>query len=198
MNFLSSSLKSRSVAQEIIKVVVISVVTIIGIRELVFKPFSVEGRSMQPNFQDRQYLIIDELSYNFKEPARGEVVVFKYSDDYLIKRIIGLPGERVKIFEGKVIIYNDSHPEGVLLEESYLPQDLLTAGEKDTTLDDHTYYVLGDNRPVSKDSRYFGPISRKQIVGKVFFRGWPFDQVAVFKTPQFNYQSSSSTTLVAP
>lgn len=198
MNFLSSSSKSQSVTREIIKVVVISFITIIGIRELVFKPFSVEGRSMQPNFQDHQYLIVDELSYNFKEPARGEVVVFKYGDDYLIKRVIGLPGERVKISEGKVMIYNTTHPEGVLLDESYLPQDLLTAGEKDITLDEHTYYVLGDNRSVSKDSRYFGPISREQIVGKVFLRGWPLDQVAVFKTPQFDYQVLSPAFSPAP
>ena len=153
---------------------------------------------MQPNFQNNQYLIVDELSYHFEDPQRGEVIVFKQQinnkDLFLLKRVIGLPGERVSISEGKITIYNNAHPEGIALNESYLPADLLTSGKETVTLDKDQYFVLGDNRSNSKDSRYFGPITRSQITGRVFLRGWPFNEVTVFKTPQFNYAVSSSST----
>jgi signal peptidase I len=183
----SKSQSTGALVRELIKVAVIAAITIIGVRELLFKPFYVEGQSMVPNFQPNQYLIIDELTYRFREPERGEVIVFKHTDgQYLLKRVIGLPGERIKVGDGKITIYNDAHPEGLKLDETYLPDDLQTTGEEIVTLEKTQYFVLGDNRPNSLDSRRFGPISKNQMVGRVFFRGWPFDQVAVFKTPQFN------------
>jgi signal peptidase I len=188
------SQSTGSLVKELIKVAIIAVITIIGVRELLFKPFYVEGQSMIPNFQPNQYLIIDELTHRFRDYERGEVIVFKHTDgQYLLKRIIGLPGERIKVANGKITIYNNTHPEGLVLNESYLPHDLQTVGEETVVLDKEQYFVLGDNRPNSLDSRRFGPISKEQITGRVFFRGWPFDQITVFKTPQFDSTSTTTT-----
>lgn len=182
----SSSQSTGALIRELVKVIVIAGVAIVGVRELIFKPFYVEGQSMVPNFEPNQYLIIDELTYRFREPERGEVIVFKHNDgQYLLKRVIGLPGERIKVAEGKITIYNDAHPEGKILDEVYLPHDLQTVGEEIVTLDKEEYFVLGDNRPNSLDSRRFGPITRSQMTGRVFFRGWPVNQMMIFKTPEF-------------
>lgn len=175
---------------EMIKVVVLAGITIGLIRYFLFKPFYVKGASMEPNFYDHEYLIIDEISYRFRAPERGEVIVFKYSDtpkEYFLKRIIGLPGERIKIAEGKVTIYNTGHPEGLVVNESYLPSDLLTIGEKTVTLTKDQYFVLGDNRPNSFDSRRFGPIEKSAIVGRAWFRGWPLSRMQTFSTPSFTF-----------
>ncbi len=174
---------------EFIKLALVAFITIFLVRYFLFKPFYVKGASMEPNFYEREYLIIDELSYRFHEPKRGEVVVFKYPEnpsEYFLKRIIGLPGETVKIAEGKVTLYNDDHPEGVVLDESYLPSDLKTIGERVTVLNDNQFFVLGDNRPNSHDSRGFGPVDRSLIVGRAWFRGWPFNRMQVFKAPEFS------------
>ncbi len=173
---------------EALKILVLAGITIFLVRYYLFKPFYVKGASMEPNFLTQEYLIIDELTYRFHPPVRGEVVVFKYPEDpkqYFLKRIIGLPGERVKITEGKVIVYNDEHPEGVTIDESYLPPEWPTMGEKNTTLKSDEYFVLGDNRPNSYDSRRFGPVKKDAIVGRVIFRGWPFNRMQTFKTPEF-------------
>ncbi len=171
---------------ETLKIVVLAGLTVYLVRYFLFKPFYVKGASMEPNFYSQEYLIIDELSYRFHSPVRGEVVVFRYPQDpkeFFLKRVIGLPGERVKISDGKIVIYNAEHPEGFVFEESYLPKDHVTIGEKNTTLGDGEFFVLGDNRPNSYDSRRFGPINKSDIVGKVIFRGWPLNRVQVFKTP---------------
>lgn len=179
---------------ELIKVIVLAGITIAVIRYYLFKPFYVKGASMEPNFLDHEYLIVDELSYHLRTPERGEVVVFKYpnnQDEYFLKRIIGLPGERVKIEAGKVTIYNSEHPEGVLVHESYLPKDLVTGGDiPGVTLGADEYYVLGDNRPNSFDSRKFGPVKRDLIIGRAFIRGWPLNRVAKFSAPSFTTLSN--------
>ncbi len=174
---------------ELIKIAVLAGITIGLIRYFLFKPFYVKGASMEPNFYDHEYLIIDELTYRLRLPERGEVIVFRYPGnpkEYFLKRIIGLPGERVKVAEGRVIIYNQAHPEGIEIQESYLPKDLATVGEKITVLGDRKYFVLGDNRPNSYDSRRFGPIDQSLIVGRTWFRGWPFSRLEKFDTPAFN------------
>jgi signal peptidase I len=174
---------------ELVKVAVLAGITIVLVRYFLFKPFYVKGASMEPNFQDHEYLIIDEISYRFRAPERGEVIVFKYPEnpkEYFLKRIIGMPGERIKIAEGQVTVYNDRHPEGLVLKEDYLPSDLATAGEKITALGDGQYYVLGDNRPNSYDSRRFGPIDKSLIVGRAVLRGWPIDRAQIFHAPTLN------------
>lgn len=168
---------------ELAEVVVISLAIILPIRYFLIQPFYVKGASMEPTFDDREYLIIDEISYRFRAPARGEVIVFRYPLDprqYFIKRIVGLPGERVKISGNKVTIFNDVHPEGLVLDESYLPAGTPTFGDEVTTLGPDEYFVMGDNRTSSLDSRSFGPMPRKDMVGRVWVRGWPVSRFTVF------------------
>jgi signal peptidase I len=175
---------------ESLKVLAVAGITVFFVRYFLFKPFYVKGASMEPTFLENEYLIIDELSFRFRQPIRGEIVVFKHDGvekDYYIKRIIGLPGERVKVSDGKVTVYNQSHPEGVIIDESYLPSDLLTLGEKNVSLGDNEYFVLGDNRMNSFDSRGFGPVDKSAIVGRVLVRGWPLKRAQSFSAPAFNF-----------
>ena len=129
---------------------------------------------MEPNFENGDYLIIDELSFRFRDPQRGEVVVFKYpqnpSQKY-IKRIIGLPGETVEIQDGKVAILNQK--EKVLDESNYLPVATFTSGDVQISLGDNEYFVLGDNSANSFDSRYWGFVPHKDLLGKALFIYWP-------------------------
>lgn len=184
---------------EITKVAAISLAIILPVRYYLIQPFYVKGASMEPNFYDHEYLIIDEISYRFSPPERGQVVVFRYPlnpQEYFIKRVIGLPGEEIEIKGGRVWVYGSDKPEGFMLQEDYLPDDLLTysqsggeSGQR-VSIGLGQYYVLGDNRNASKDSRSFGPVNSSFITGKVLFRGWPFNRVMVFNSdywPQYNY-----------
>lgn len=174
---------------ELVQVVAISLAIIIPVRYFLVQPFYVKGASMEPNFFDHEYLVIDELSYRFHQPQRGDIVVFHYPNDpksYFIKRVIGLPGETVEIADGQVKIYNDKYPNGLVLDEHVYLDDVYTAQTKRVTLKADEYYVLGDNRPSSLDSRYFGPISEKVIVGRVWVRGWPLDRWKIFSSPTYN------------
>jgi signal peptidase I len=174
-------------ALELVEIVVISLAIILPIRYFLIQPFYVKGASMEPTFDDHEYLIIDELSYRFRAPARGEVVVFRYPLDprqYFIKRVVGLPGETVRVADDAVVIVNAEHPEGFALDESgYLSPDTVTRGERTVELGPGEYFVLGDNRGASLDSRTFGSLPLKNIVGRVWIRGWPLDRVAVFPAP---------------
>jgi len=170
---------------EIVKVVSISLAIILPVRYYLIQPFYVKGASMEPNFHDHEYLIIDEISYRFKAPERGQVVVFRYPrnpQEYYIKRIIGLPGEEVQIKDGQVTIYNEFYPEGMTLAEDYLPDGVETydGSEIKVPISENEYFVLGDNRFASKDSRSFGSVDKAFITGKVLFRGWPLDKITVF------------------
>lgn len=170
---------------EIVKVVSISLAIILPVRYYLIQPFYVKGASMEPNFYDHEYLIVDEISYRFKAPERGEVIVFRYPrnpQEYFIKRIIGLPNESVQIRDGQVVVYNDENPEGKVLEEDYLSDNLNTYNnnEHKVELNADEYFVLGDNRSASKDSRSFGAVNKSFITGKILFRGWPLDNITVF------------------
>ncbi len=179
---------------EITKVVLISLAIILPVRYFLIQPFYVKGSSMQPNFQNNQYLIVDEISYRFTPPQRGQVIVFRYPLDpqeYFIKRVIGLPGEQIEFKSGHIIIFNTAHPKGFILSEKYLPKGLDTFDQDQNKINigPHQYFVLGDNRPASKDSRFFGPVNSSFIVGKVLLRGWPLDKFTVFDSaywPKYN------------
>jgi len=174
---------------EIVKVVVISLAIVLPIRYFLIQPFFVKGASMEPNFEDGEYLIIDELSYNLGEPLRGEVVVFRYPKDpsqYYIKRIIGLPGERLKISGGQITVFNLEYPDGFVLDESNYLQGLSrTPGSIDLLLGTTEYFVLGDNRKASSDSRVFGPVSEENIIGRAWIRAWPAGRITKFNYPAF-------------
>ena len=179
---------------EITKVVAVSLAIILPVRYFLIQPFYVKGDSMEPNFHDNEYLIIDELSYRFQEPARGQVIVFRYPlypQEYFIKRIIALPGEDVEIKDGSVFVYNQENHEGFRLNESYLPSGLQTFSHNEGKIQvgQGEYFVLGDNRGTSRDSRAFGPVDQSYLTGKVFLRGWPFSRFTLFNSgywPQYN------------
>lgn len=168
---------------EVVKVVLISLAIILPIRLFLVQPFYVEGASMEPNFYDKEYLIIDEISYRFNEPQRGQVVIFKNPKNtkvYFIKRIIGLPGETIEVINGKIKI------NGKELEEDYI-QFTSSQSHEPVALANDEYYLLGDNRANSYDSRTIGPINEKYIIGKVWLRGWPFSRINTFNIPDYNY-----------
>lgn len=144
---------------------------------------------MEPTFHDHQYLLIDEISYRFSEPQRGDVVVFRYPNDpsqFFIKRIIGLPGEKLEIRNNTITIFNNKYPDGAILEESYLDKSVTTAGDISVQLSNNEYYLLGDNRNSSLDSRFFGSVQRKFLVGRTWIRVWPFNKFQQFNQPAYN------------
>jgi len=174
---------------EFVKVFVIAAAIILPIRLFLIQPFYVKGESMEPNFHEAEYLIIDKLTPNFVPYKRGEVIVFRYPRTerrYLIKRVIGLPGEKIEIRNRRITIYNEEYPKGLLLDEkTYGPRPLRNETDE-VVLSDRQYYVLGDNRPVSLDSERFGPVDQDQLVGRVVFRGLPIDRISTFKAPTYN------------
>lgn len=164
---------------EVTKVIVISLAIILPIRYYLVQPFFVKGASMESTLDNGDYLLINEISYRFSEPERGDVIVFRYPEDktqFFIKRIIGLPGETVEIRNNTVIIYNADNPDGLTLEEPYLDAHQETLGNMVMRLDPNEYFVLGDNRLESSDSRRWGTVNKTLIVGKAAFRAWPFDK----------------------
>ena len=173
---------------EIFKILVVSLAFIIPIRYFLIQPFFVQGASMEPNYQDGEYLIIDEVSYRLGEPLRGEVVVFKYPQnpsEFFIKRIIGLPGETIKIDDIKIIIENKANPEGFVLDESSYLKNVPPMGQETTTLKENEFFVLGDNRAASFDSRRWGPLPRNNIVGRVWVKAWPISQAGKAHAPNY-------------
>jgi signal peptidase I len=173
---------------EVLQIVIVSAAIIVPIRYFLIQPFYVKGASMEPNFYDREYLIIDELSYRLREPVRGEIVVFRYPRDpsqFFIKRVIGLPGETVEVSGGQVMVFNEAEPNGAALDERTYLGDVLTQGKRKVTLGSNEYYVLGDNRDESLDSRSFGAVTRSEIIGRVWVRGLPIDRIGTFDTPAY-------------
>ncbi len=155
--------------------VAVAVIVVFVIRTFLIQPFLVSGASMEPNFSEGNYLLVDELTYRFRDPVREEVVVFRSPTgrDYFIKRIIGMPGEEVVIQDGKVFV------SGKLLEENYLYGEK-TPMDISLKLGPDQYFVLGDNRGHSFDSRSWGPLELGKIVGVVRLRLWPLNKVEAF------------------
>jgi signal peptidase I len=179
--------KYLSFSFEIFKIAVIALAIVLPIRYFLFQPFIVKGESMSPSFESGDYLIVDEISYRISEPQRGDVVVFKYpknTTQRFIKRIIGLPGETVVIKSGNVTVVKKTGEE-VILDEQYLPEDLKTYGDTSTTLKADEYFVLGDNRMYSYDSRSWGIVPKANIIGKAFLRLYPIDELAKISTPNY-------------
>jgi len=163
---------------DVIKFALITLVIIVPVRLYIAQPFIVSGDSMFPTFHNGEYLVVDELSYKFHPPVRGDVVIFKFPEDpskYFIKRIIGLPGETVTIYGGKVYV-KTSDGKQTAIAEPYLSQP--TNKSTTTVLTKDQYFTMGDNRPVSYDSRYWGPVDIKHIRGRALLRLFPFNEIS--------------------
>lgn len=174
------------------------VVVVIPIRIFVISPFVVDGASMQPTFENLDYLIVDEFLYYFSAPKRGDVIVFRYPDKpsiFYIKRIIGLPEETVSIRRGVVTILAPNGEKHVLTEPYIVNEDATYT--KDVSLNPGEYFVMGDNRPNSSDSRVWGPLPKKDIIGRVDLRLLPVSQSGFFPGAA-SYSLSGTTTLATP
>lgn len=153
---------------------------LVSIRLFVAEPFLVYGSSMEPNFDTGDYLIVEEVTYKFKKPQRGDVVVLTPPNEpskHFIKRIIGLPGETVIVKGKAVTIINKKYPNGILLDEPYVT--FQSDRESKNTLSDSQYFVMGDNRTVSFDSRSWGPLPAGNITGKALLRLYPFSHIGI-------------------
>jgi len=165
-----------------LKILLIALAIVIPIRMLLFQPFMVKGSSMEPNYHSSDYLIIDEFSYRLRDPQRGEVIVFKYplNTSYrYIKRIIGLPGETIQIKEGEVYISRANGEPKELDESLYLSakvkEEWKNTNYGPLTLKQDEYFVMGDNRKYSSDSRSWGVLPIKDIIGRVLLRFSPYE-----------------------
>lgn len=172
--------EKKSSLWETIKFIALALLIVTPIRMFIAQPFIVNGSSMDPTFATGQYLIVDEISYRFNEPKRGDVIVLRYPRDpkkFFIKRIVGLPGDTVEIQEGVVTIKDSKNPDGFVLNEPYIEypkNDTLTK-----TVGMREYFVMGDNRAASSDSRYWGTVPEDLIVGRAFLRLLPIASAAV-------------------
>ena len=150
------------------------------IQAFIIRPFIVSGTSMDPVIKDRQYLIVDEVTYHFHEAHRGDVIVFKAPPEptkYYIKRVIGLPGETVKLIAGKVTIFNKAHPAGFTLSEPYITH--LSTDNGTYVVPDGQYFVMGDNRAGSYDSRSWGTLPEENVRGRAILRLIPITTASI-------------------
>lgn len=172
---------------ETIKFAIIAFLIVWPIRAFVAQPFIVSGSSMVPTFENNQYLIVDQISYKFEKPERGDVVIFRYPNDttkFFIKRIIGLPGETVLI-DGSQVSIEDTEGNITALAEPYILNK--SKNKMKIEVGSHEYFVMGDNRAASSDSRYWGNLDEGFIVGKAFVRLLPFHSLSLHPG-KYNYQ----------
>jgi len=167
--------------KEFFTFLIIALAIALPFRFFIAQPFIVSGSSMEPTFLDKEYLVVDEITYRFQPPQRGDVVIFKYPLDtskYFIKRIVGLPGEHVVVEGNRVIIYNKENPQGFELSEPYIKYP--SSKTSNTALKDDEYFTMGDNRDKSLDSRYWGPMPKKDLVGRAILRLFPPSKIGIF------------------
>lgn len=170
--------KKGSFFKEVVWYALFALVIVLPIRMWVAQPFVVNGGSMDTTFLDGEYLIVDEMTYRFHEPQRGDVLIFKYPQDpskYFIKRLIGLPGETVVVKSDSVTVINAANPKGIELNEPYIHSR--TFGNLSTTMGPDEYFVMGDNRLVSSDSRVWGVLPKKDLIGRPIVRLLPFSRI---------------------
>ncbi len=143
---------------------------------------------MEPSFEDGEYLLIDEISYYFREPQRGEVIIFRTPTNkaqFYIKRIIGLPGETVEIKNREIVIKNNANSSGFILSEKEYLASAPSMNEQAFILKEGEYFVMGDNRAASYDSRHWGVLPRDNIIGKAWLRAWPVSRAQAIEAPVY-------------
>ena len=200
--------ESTQFTLEALKTIAIVILFVVAFRYFVVQPFYIIGNSMNPDFQQGEYLFIDEISYYFRTPARGEVVVFKHPESgcnefveknriwskiaqgpctSYIKRIIGLPGETVILKNGKFIIKNSQNPQGFVLNEKYIEPGVITLGDQTITLGKNDFFVVGDNREPNQsyDSRQWGVLKREFITGKAWLRLLPTNKIGFISKAKY-------------
>lgn len=177
---------------DLVKTAVIVLIIAFGIKYFLIQPFIVDGNSMLPNFENNEYLLVEKITYRFHEPARGDVIVFhppgQASDNY-IKRIIGLPNETVEIKDNTVTIFNSDHPSGIVIDEPFIPSDFETLADQPDMkykIGLNEYFVLGDNREHSSDSREWGVLPKDNIIGRSWLNIYPFKNFGVIKHQSFS------------
>lgn len=156
-----------------------------------FQPHQVDGRSMEPNFEHGEFILTDKVTYRFKDPQRGDVVVFQSPQDErldFIKRIIALPGDTVMVEEGHIVLNGEVLSEGYIYAPGEVPQGRFLREGVPVTVPSNQYVVMGDNRGNSSDSREWGFINRTSIVGRAFFIYWPFDKIGVIDTSEIEVE----------
>lgn len=173
--------RSDSFFTELLKFVVVAAVIVLPVRLFVAQPFIVSGESMSPTFENGEYLIVDELTYRFEAPQRGDVVIFRYPrnpSEFFIKRIIGLPGETVAVQDGNIYI---TKTDGATMElnEPYV-KNIGNGRDATYQVDAGSYFVMGDNRPESSDSRIWGLMPRANLIGRAVVRLLPLQQAGLF------------------
>ena len=174
--------KKENVFWETLKFIGIALIIVIPVRIFVAQPFVVQGASMDPTFATNNYLIVNQLSYRVGNPERGEVIIFKFplnQSEYFIKRVIGLPGETVVLKGTSVIIKNKANPDGFTLNEPYISQQNEKTEDMTVLLGDNEYFVMGDNRLESYDSRAWGPVKRNLIIGTPILRLYPLSDIGI-------------------
>lgn len=180
--------KNKSSAKSFLSYFIPLVALALLLRFFVFQPYIVSGESMVPSYHNGEYLIVQKIAALSHKFYRGDVVVLKNPEnvhEVFLKRVIGLPGETVEIKKSQVFIYNTEHPGGYLLDEPYINNELISSltTTKTYILDKNQYFVMGDNRTNSIDSRSFGPIEKKLIIGKIWSQMSSFLNFDLFKRP---------------
>lgn len=166
---------------EFVKYAVVALLIVIPFRIFIAQPYIVEGASMDPTFKTSDYLIVDQLSKRFEEPKRESVIIIRYPKDpskFFIKRLIGFPGDTIEIKNGLVTIYNENNKNGLKLNEPYIVY------KKDENfsakLGEDEYFVMGDNRAGSSDSRIWGSLPKKNIIGRPIIRLLPLNKISIW------------------
>lgn len=165
---------------ELVQFAFIALLIVVPVRYFIAQPFIVSGASMENTFHTGEYLIIDQVTYRFEDPVRGDVIVFRYPQDpskFFIKRVIALPGETINI-QGNVVTIAQKGETGVILKEPYV-KSMAENTVLTETLGDREYFVMGDNRDASSDSRVWGVLNKEKIVGRALFRLFPLDEIDV-------------------
>ncbi len=183
---------------DIVETVVVALSIFLVVYLFFMQPHQVNGQSMEPTFLSGEYVLTDKVSYQTGEPRRGDVVVFHAPEaagcaqgtgcDF-IKRVIGLPGDTLSVHDNAIYINGQALPEPYIPPENYTKAGEFTAGGREVFLGENEYFVVGDNRPFSSDSRVWGPIGKQNIVGRAFLRYWPVDKAGII--PRVAYEGFS-------